>query len=83
MKVLLSMPFGTVGDNEDDFDDENDYPLARFAHNDESNDTDDAPLAQFANRNQENDCDILAMISVDFGQVHCTQTSENTSNIVY
>ena len=53
MKVLLSMPFGMVGDNEDDFDDENDYPLARFAHNDESNDTDDAPLAQFASRNQE------------------------------
>ena len=47
------MPFGTVGDNEDDFDVENDYPLARFAHNDESNDTDDAPLAQFASRNQE------------------------------
>ena len=53
MKVLLSMPFGMVGDNEEDFDDENYYPLARFAHNDESNDTDDAPLAQFASRNQE------------------------------
>ena len=49
------MPFGTVGDDEDDFDDdhEDDYPLARFARNDESNDTGYAPLAQFASRYQE------------------------------
>ena len=53
MKILLSMPFGMVGDDEDDVGDEDDYTLARFAHNDESNDTGHAPLAQFASRNQE------------------------------
>jgi hypothetical protein len=47
------MPFGTVGDDEDDVGDEDDCTLARFARNDESNDTGDAPLAQFASRNQE------------------------------
>jgi hypothetical protein len=53
VKILLSMPFGMVGDDEDDVGDEDDYTLARFAHNDESNDTGHAPLAQFSSRNQE------------------------------
>ena len=49
------LDFGPSSSSSDDdgFDHEDDYPLARFALNDKSDESDGVPLAQFAIRMQE------------------------------
>ena len=57
------------------------YPLARLLGNNEF--CDDEPLTQSITRRQEKwQFPIPTRLSVDFGQIHCIHTSENTGDVV-